>query len=173
MSDKLKVKSLTDLPDYLFTTLGRVVVYSGHIEYALALTIKRTTSLSWDAAHEKVQDLHDNRKIRNEATTCFNTWADAKLEADDAQNRKDDFSKLIARVEALFKCRADVVHCAWSGSDESDTTATRKGKLLRDENNIPFGVPQLNKLADKLFEVSARINELTEPDLVSFQKEDG
>ena len=156
-----EARKLIDIPDDLFTAVGKVSVRHGQIEHVFAMTFHRVEDITYTEAFAKVDQLRDRDSIRKAAKHSFRKWAREKLGAEVGGKCADDFDELISMWPGLYSRRDDVIHCCWStGVDDNQLTGTRKGDLLRNSSH-PMGVTDVEHLAEELTEFVFRLNEAT------------
>lgn len=162
--EKVEVQDITYMPDGLFDALGRVSVRYGQIEHFLTLTIKRTDQkMVWDQAFAFVEKLRYSNKIREEARRRFNAWADEHFDEIIAEKEKRKFRAAVNDWKKLAARRGEIVHCCWSVGRNGNLNATRRGKILRDDTGRPVDVAYVNRLADRMHSLAARLNAATLP----------
>jgi hypothetical protein len=162
MAPKAKPKrEFVDLPPALIQALGLVSARYGQIEHVLTLTLKRISDLSYDEAFLWVEETKnrgrtDRRKLVRQH---FRDWAIGEFGEAEGKQRAKDFHILIDEWVDLAEQRDNVIHCAWTVED-GQSIGSRRGMLLEIDRQ-PFGVENVEHLADALTRFVMRLNDAT------------
>ncbi len=167
MTSNVELRKFIDLPPKLIEALGEVSARYGQIEHLLAMTIKRTTELSYDAAVAEVERLRSRPNIRKKAKRSFCDQAINEFGEIEGKKRAEAFNDLIQNWVDLVDQRDDVIHCCWSvGIEDKQLSGTRRGRLLKWDDR-PVGIKDVEKLGDNLKQFVVRLNTATMPSQLS------
>jgi len=169
MTANLELRTLFPLPDELYAALGRVSARYGQVEHVLAVTIRRTTGISFEDACAKCRNLRA-KDMRKEAKEAYRAWAVDKHREIDGAKLASVFDDLVDKSGDLSERRHDVIHCCWSIKD-GNVTATREGTLLKWDGK-PVTIPDVEKLADNLKQIVLQLNDKTLPGSVTGPEEE-
>lgn len=156
---------LTNLPAKLVTALGYVSARSGQIEHLLVVTLKRTTDDSWEDVFAHAEGKRGDER-RREAKQYFKAWAIKESRHNEVPYRTQEFNNVIDRIGQIASRRNVAVHSAWGVSKSGDVYATNKGKVLRNSAGNPFGIKDVEAIANELHECLYIMNAATDPSLV-------
>lgn len=138
-----------DLDPALLLLIGKVIVRHGQLEYLLALSIKRTSSMSIQEAVRLTKGMLERSHMASET---FALWA---------QNQEDEayFDGLLEEARRLNDQRNDIVHAFWTRHDGAD-----HWNRLGVQREINYS--ELKTLVMDLMSVITRLNAATAPHLV-------
>jgi len=161
MDRELEPRNFIDLPPALLEALGVVSARYGQIEYLLAITIHRTSGVSYDEALAKVEKLKRGHEIRKEVKREFKEWAIEEFQESEGKRRSDEFNDLINEWANVADRRHDVVHCCWTvGAEDGQLTGTRKGALLTKASH-PLSIKDVQDLGGDMNQIVFRLNMAT------------
>jgi hypothetical protein len=144
------------IPERISSQIGQLVCRWGQLEHVLALTIKRTVKVSIEEALVRARELNSIPRLTNEVRARFAVHAQN-------QGREGELTSLLQDVICLSKVRNDVVHGLWCFGERGEPL------WLRAPARSEYEETSLDWLCNKIRDVTAAINALTRPDLVSWE----
>lgn len=151
---------ISDLPDELYSALGRISARYGQIEHIFALTLKRANLRDWDDAFDFVKNA-SRKQVKNEVLEGFEIWANKYFKHQELKTEIDEFTKLMQNWSNLHGQRNKATHCAWGLNDIDELMRSYQGKFVKEKSGKAL-IKRMEALADKLEKLAYDLNRATQ-----------